>query len=274
MPSASLLDLDSKKNAIETCLEALIPPVKDHLLFSAARYSLFGPGKRLRPLIVVLTAESFGADPELALYPACALEMVHTYSLIHDDLPCMDDDDLRRGRPTLHKVYPEGHAVLTGDFLLTFAFEVLCRSPQLNADQKLDLIRSLSLGSGEKGMIGGQVDDIAWAQSNHQPNLPEFAQMQAKKTAALFMTALEMGAIVAGIEETDRCILLQIGQNIGLAFQFADDLADGDGITLLLGSEETKRRVQSFFDTSEQLISLLSHPVPALSQFFRILLKL
>jgi geranylgeranyl diphosphate synthase, type II len=273
MPSASLLDLESKKKAIEDCLEALIPPIDHHLLFSAARYSLLGQGKRLRPLLVILSAESFGADVELAMYPACALEMIHTYSLIHDDLPCMDDDDLRRGRPTLHKVYPEGHAVLTGDFLLTYAFEVLCQSPGLTAEQKLLLVQSLSLGAGEKGMVGGQVDDIAWSRSNYQPSRSELEQMQIKKTSSLFMTALDLGAIVAGVDETDRKTLLQIGQTMGLAFQFADDLADGDGITLLLGPEETKRQVQSLFASGEQLMNHLSQPVPLLSQFFRHLLK-
>jgi len=269
---ASLLDIEGKREWIEKTLSSCIPEIKDHHLFAAARYSLLNPGKRLRPLLILLTAESFGADPELAIYPACAMEMVHTYSLIHDDLPCMDNDDLRRGRPTLHKVYPEGHAVLTGDFLLTYAFEVLCQSPSLSAEQRLDLVRSLSLASGEKGMVGGQVFDIAWCKAEYQPTWPELAEMQIKKTAALFACALEMGAIIANAPTTDRKHLLTIGREIGLAFQLADDLADGDGITLLFGVEETKRHIEDLLNSAERLIESLSRPVPALIAFFHNLL--
>ncbi len=269
-----LVDIDSKREQIEQTLASFIPNETDHRLFAAARYSLLGPGKRLRPLLLLLTAESFGAETEPALYPACALEMIHTYSLIHDDLPCMDDDDLRRGRPTLHKVYPEGHAVLTGDFLLTYAFQVLCQSPSLSPEQRLDLVRALTIGAGEKGMIGGQVSDILWSQTKYRPSWPELAEMQIKKTAALFATALEMGAIVANAPEDDRQILLTIGHEIGLAFQLTDDLADGDGSTLLLGIGETRRHIQDLLQSAERLTESLSRPIPLLILFFHKLLNL
>lgn len=261
-------NLDQKRKRIEETLSQLIPDHKDHALFRAARYSLFSSAKRLRPLLTLICTETLGADPELALYPACALEMVHTYSLIHDDLPCMDDDDTRRGQPTLHKVYPEGHAVLTGDFLLTYSFEVLTMSPNLTAEQRLGLVRSLAIGAGEVGMIGGQVLDIAWAQSNFKPSWEELSNVQIKKTAALFMTALEMGAIIADCSENDRQLLVRIGKKIGLAFQIVDDIIDGDGTSELLGVDQAKAHVRTLFRNVEELLSQLSVPSTQLHILF------
>jgi geranylgeranyl diphosphate synthase, type II len=158
----AILDLQSyiapRIQRIDETLDALVrarPSFPHRDLFAAARYSLLSPGKRMRPLLAIATAEIYDIPQEQVLIPACALEMVHTYSLIHDDLPCMDDDDLRRGRPTLHKVYGEGQAVLAGDFLLTYAFEVLSSLPFLSAEQKIDLVRCLSSHAGSEGMIGG-----------------------------------------------------------------------------------------------------------------------
>src|SRR3990167_4636293 len=128
---------------IEARLRELIPS-RDETIFEAARYSLLSSGKRLRPLLTLATASTFGVDPLLALDPACAIEMIHTYSLIHDDLPCMDNDDLRRGKPTLHKVYGDAMALLTGDYLLTFAFEVIAQAPFLTDGQKLQMVQVLS----------------------------------------------------------------------------------------------------------------------------------
>ncbi len=268
MPSASLTIIEQKKERIEETLSLLIPDQKANTLFEAARYSLLAPSKRLRPLLTLICAETLGADPELALYPACALEMVHTYSLIHDDLPCMDDDDMRRGQPTLHKVYPEGHAVLTGDFLLTFSFEVLTRSPGLSAEQRLELVRLLSIGAGEIGMIGGQVLDLSWARSEYKPTWPELSHVLLKKTATLFATALEMGAIVANSSEIDRRLLVRIGHEIGLAFQIVDDLIDGDGAAELLGEEKAKLHVQALFKSVEETLSKLSKPSTHLHALF------
>ena len=156
-------------------------------LFLAARYSLLSSGKRLRPMLVLAVCESFGIDQDHALIPACALEMIHTYSLIHDDLPCMDDDDLRRGQPTLHKVYPEWHALLTGDFLLTYAFELLSTAPLLDTHQKLDLIKSLAKHAGAHGMIGGQMIDLLSKEQTVDWKVLE--QMHLGKTAGLIVAA-------------------------------------------------------------------------------------
>jgi geranylgeranyl diphosphate synthase type II len=150
--------VQSCKESIERTLDQLLTPPEGPFsyVFHAARYSLLSPGKRLRPLLVIASGEAFGASIEKTLIPACALEMIHTYSLIHDDLPSMDNDDLRRGKPTLHKVYPEGQAILAGDLLLTRSFETLASSPNLTPQQIVDMIGVLSMQAGGMGMIGGQ----------------------------------------------------------------------------------------------------------------------
>ncbi len=217
---------------VEQALEQLLPeqPQAPHaMLFTAARYSLLSSAKRLRPLIVLATARAFGISPSRALQPACALEMIHTYSLIHDDLPAMDNDDLRRGRPTLHKVYPEGHAILTGDYLLTYAFELIGTSPDLSAQQRILLLSSLAKGAGAEGMIGGQVVDLQLAHENASPSWEILRFMHLKKTAALLTTAFEFGPIIANANPQEIEILRNCGWSLGLAFQVVDDILDVTG---------------------------------------------
>lgn len=193
-------------------------------LFEAAKYSLLGPGKRLRPLFVLSILSGYGIPIHLAVDPACAIEMVHTYSLIHDDLPCMDNDDLRRGRPTLHKVYPEGLAVLVGDFLLTYAFEILSSAPKISQAQKLDLVNILAKRAGAKGMIGGQVVDLASEGQSIGWDTLHF--MHLHKTAALFTACLEFGGILCTVPKVDQESLRSCGQALGVAFQVIDDLLE------------------------------------------------
>lgn len=193
-------------------------------LFEAARYSLLGAGKRLRPIMTLATTQVLGGDIQQALSPACTLEMIHTYSLIHDDLPCMDNDDYRRGKPTVHKKYSEGHAVLTGDYLLTYAFEVLANDPHLTADQKVKLIHVLSKRSGGEGMIGGQVMDIA-CEGRHV-NLDTLRLLHSYKTGALITASIEFGGILANVSDEYLSHLQEFGKNIGLAFQVIDDILD------------------------------------------------
>ena len=243
----------------EERLSELVPNVETNALFAAARYSLFAPSKRLRPLFLLQIAECYGADPECALNPACALEMVHTYSLIHDDLPCMDDDDMRRGKPSLHKAYPEGHAMLTGDFLLTFAFEILASSPVLNAEQRLALIQTLSRCAGVEGMAGGQADDLKWQRTGYRPNWQELSHMLYKKTAALFSCAFEMGGIVAGAPPDDLDLLQDAGMAYGLAFQIQDDIADQDGAYRLLELEAAS-------NFSRELLASAKSSLPSVCQ--------
>lgn len=218
---------------LEKRLAELIPARKE-TIFEAVRYSLLSGGKRIRPQLVLATASTFGVDSAIALDPACALEMVHTYSLIHDDLPCMDNDDLRRGKPTLHKAYGEAIAVLTGDYLLTFAFEVLSQAPHLSPLQKLQMIQVLSHCSGAPGMIGGQVIDI---ESEHKAiNEETLLNMHHGKTGALIRAAIQMGAIAAS-QPHDSPLLLSIAQELGLSFQLQDDLLDATSTTTTLGKK-------------------------------------
>ncbi len=213
-------------------LDRLIPD--SHIaLYAAARYSLLSPGKRLRPTLVLGAAATFGADLEKALDPACAIEMVHTYSLIHDDLPCMDDDDLRRGRPTLHKVFPEGIALLAGDYLLTYSFEVIANAPKLTSEQRLHLSQILALAAGSQGMIGGQAADISSV--GGQIEEAALLEMHRGKTGALLAAALQFGAVVAEAPPTAFPQLSALGFEIGLAFQFLDDLLDATASKEVLG---------------------------------------
>lgn len=217
------------KDLIEKRLEELIPSSSE-TIYKAARYSLLGGGKRIRPLIVLTVASSYGAALDLALDPACAVEMIHTYSLIHDDLPCMDDDDLRRGKPTLHKQFNEAIALLTGDYLLTYAFEVIGESPRLSADQKLQLVQTLAKRAGAKGMIGGQVIDIeSQGKTIHSSTL---IAMHEGKTASLLSACFEFGAIIANVSSSP---LQKLGADLGLIYQFQDDFLNATSTTEELG---------------------------------------
>lgn len=218
--------LEKQSQIIEKELNRLVPlrHGPHGQLFESARYALLGGGKRLRPILAITTARMLGGDAELALSPACTLEMIHTYSMIHDDLPCMDDDDYRRGRLTVHKKYSEGHAVLTGDFLLTYAFEVLATDPRLSADKKSQLIAILARQSGSEGMIGGQVMDLAF--EGQKINLDTLRLLHRNKTAALLTASIEFGGIIANASPPHLECLRHFGEAIGLAFQVVDDILD------------------------------------------------
>jgi len=218
--------LKEKSTLIDKQLESLIPndDTACKELYLAARYALLNGGKRIRPIITLAVTEALGAPASLALTPACALEMIHCYSLIHDDLPCMDDDDFRRGQPTVHKVYNEAHAVLTGDYLLTYSFEVITQSPDLTAEQKLELISTLTMRCAGKGLIGGQVMDIQAV--GKQLTLNELKEIHRAKTGALLLASIEFGAIIGGATDSERSALNTFGENIGLAFQVIDDVID------------------------------------------------
>ncbi len=220
------------EKTLKEILHSFLHDAENPLLFEAASYSLLNPGKRLRPLLVLAAVESLGGPLEAALYPACAIEILHTYSLIHDDLPCMDDDDLRRGKPTLHKIYPEGQAVLTGDVLLTLAFEVLASAPGLLPHTALELIKILSEKAGGKGMILGQSLDLLG--ENKTLSWKELSLIHKKKTADLIGACLEFGAVLSD-RSSLRPALRKIGENIGLSFQIVDDILDIEGDPVLLG---------------------------------------
>ena len=211
-------------------LEELLPKREGlhFLLFEGAHYSLMLPGKRLRPLLLLSILKDYNVPIEKGLDVACALEMIHTYSLIHDDLPCMDDDDLRRGKPSLHKVYGEGAAVLVGDFLLTYAFETLATC---GASQEITAI--IAKAAGGHGMIGGQLVDILFEGKEVDWNILQF--MYLGKTAALFSAALECGALLSGAPLKEQEALKKCGELYGVVFQMQDDILDVTSDTSTLG---------------------------------------
>jgi geranylgeranyl diphosphate synthase type II len=197
-------------------------------LQEAMAYSLLAPGKRLRPILVLMATEAAGGKREQGMPAAIAVEMVHTYSLIHDDLPAMDDDDMRRGRPTCHKKFGEAMAILAGDALLTGAFETLARLLPATAAA---CVRELAIGAGAAGMVGGQVDDLQFERTV-SGTLSDLEQIHATKTGALITACLRMGAFVAqgGESNAETLVVLdQYGRSFGLAFQITDDLLDVEG---------------------------------------------
>ncbi|MEJ5366632.1 MAG: polyprenyl synthetase family protein, partial [Desulfosoma sp.] len=204
----------------------------------AARYSLFAGGKRLRPILCLAAADLAGGSPEAVMPAACALEMVHTYSLIHDDLPAMDNDDFRRGRPTNHRVYGEAVAILAGDLLLTEAFGLLaCPSVEgcgaVPAERRLQAVAILARASGAQGMIGGQVIDLE--SESRDVDLATVEYMHIRKTGALICASLEMGSVLAGASPDTVEALARYGRHLGLAFQITDDLLDVEGDPRLMG---------------------------------------
>ncbi|TPK95173.1 polyprenyl synthetase family protein [Mesorhizobium sp. B2-4-14] len=194
-------------------------------LMAAMRHGVLNGGKRLRPFLVMESAALFSADGEAALRVAAALESVHCYSLIHDDLPAMDDDDLRRGQPTVHKAFDEATAILAGDALLTLAFDILAsEATMLPAERRVALVLALTRAAGAGGMVGGQKLDLEAERT--PPDEAGIIRLQAMKTGALIRFACEAGAIIAGASAEDRERLAEFGSAIGLAFQLADDLLD------------------------------------------------
>ena len=206
----------------------------------ACSYVLTNGGKRIRPTLVYAAAQALGhkghgADLD---HVACALEMIHTYSLVHDDLPAMDDDDLRRGRPSCHKAFNEATAILAGDALQAWAFELLADAPGFNAAQRVALIKSLAKAAGLQGMVGGQAMDIAATNSN--VNLQQLQSMHAFKTGAIIRAALTMGGIAANASAEQLSALDTYGTHIGLAFQVVDDILDVEGNAETLGKTQGK----------------------------------
>ncbi len=222
----------------EIVSESKVAPDCPPRLAEAMRYSLLGGGKRLRPVLCLLAAEACGGDPSAAMPAACAVEMVHTYSLIHDDLPSMDDDDLRRGRPTCHKQFDEATAILAGDGLLTLAFEVVARGTR-PVEAAVACMLALAEGAGPAGMVGGQMADLQ-AEGRDDPTVEALEAIHRRKTGALLKAALKMGGIVAGADPTILRALDVYGHAVGLAFQIVDDLLDVEGDEAKLGKRVKK----------------------------------
>jgi geranylgeranyl diphosphate synthase, type II len=218
--------LAARARLVERALDARFPRQASRLR-QAMRYSLLAGGKRIRPVLALAAGEVCGVRPRLVLPFACALEMIHTYSLVHDDLPAMDDDALRRGKPTSHKVYGEGLAILVGDALLTEAFRVMAAARGVSPARTLGAVAEVAAAAGEAGMVGGQALDLAAERS--RASFARVRDIHRRKTGALLRSAVRVGALVAGAEARVLRRLTAYGEHLGLAFQIADDILDAAG---------------------------------------------
>ena len=244
---AEMKELWKKRQSLVECAlqeELAKTPVLDDTLRASMAYSLMAGGKRLRPVLLMAAADAVGVDGTKFLPVACGLEMIHTYSLIHDDLPAMDNDDLRRGKPTNHVVYGEGIAILAGDALLTLAFSVILRQRDVPAEALLRVVDEISRAAGAEGMVGGQVLDLA--AENHRISMEELRRVHMGKTGALFRAALRSGAILADATEEQLAALTAYAEHFGLAFQITDDILDvigtAEDIGKPVGSDEKNHK--------------------------------
>ncbi|UCD83630.1 MAG: polyprenyl synthetase family protein [Deltaproteobacteria bacterium] len=257
--------LAEKRKTIEKALDSYLPPAsrKPTTIHQAMRYSIFGGGKRIRPILTLASAEAVGGESEVALPIACAIELIHTYSLIHDDLPAMDNDDLRRGKPTAHKAFGEAVAILVGDALLTEAFRLIATKnfrAKIKAGTVLKIIGEIATACGSSGMVGGQVVDIESTGLKLKPAKLEYLHLH--KTADLIRVSVTSGGRVGGGTSQHLSALSTYGRTVGLAFQITDDIQDFDskqdiGTTLgekkasypvVLGMSESKRRATELID--------------------------
>lgn len=235
-----------KLQLVEAELAKIIPAkmALAERLCEAMNYSLLAGGKRLRPVLLMAAADAVGGRGERFLRTACAIEMIHTYSLIHDDLPAMDDDDYRRGKLTNHKVFGDGMAVLAGDALLTLAFEVMAAQEGITAAQGLQVVREMSRAAGPNGMVGGQAIDLL--SEDKQIDQATLQKMHMAKTGALFLAAIRCGAILGGADARQLAALSTYAEKFGLAFQITDDILDVTGsqekIGKPVGSDERNHK--------------------------------
>ena len=261
---------------VNTALDGLLPRAQgpEARLLAAIRYSALDGGKRLRPFFTLEVGRMFDADEASLLRTACAIECVHTYSLIHDDLPVMDDDDLRRGRPTLHREYDEATALLAGDALLTFAFEILAE-PATHSDPQMrcKLISGLAKAAGALGMVAGQAADMAGGDIGS--DLIAVTRMNRQKTGALINYSVDAGALIGCASEAEKTALSRYAHDIGLAFQMVDDLLDAEGVVrdtgkavgkdkargkvnfvTVLGADATRERITTLADQAKRHLAM------------------
>ncbi len=226
--------------SVDAALERLLPAesAPPSSIHTAMRYSVFAGGKRIRPILCIETARIFNGDVSTAHYPACAIEFIHTYSLIHDDLPALDNDDLRRGKPTCHKKFGEAIAILAGDALLTLAFESIGATP-VAAERRVAILTEIATSAGTvNGMVGGQVADIEAEGRRVEPQMLEY--IHRSKTAALIRASITAGALCAGANDDDVARLRRFGETIGWAFQVTDDILDVEESSAALGKTAGK----------------------------------
>lgn len=286
--------MKEKRELIDSYLESYFSiPSEPFVLHEAMRYSLFAGGKRIRPILALASYEACGGNPKDIVPYATALELIHTYSLIHDDLPSMDNDDLRRGKPTNHKVFGEAMAILAGDALLTEAFLMLSNNPHsssLKLSDLIKIIREVSLASGVHGMVGGQALDIF--SENIEPDKDTLNFIHLHKTAALITASVRMGAILANIKEKKLKALTEYGTGIGLAFQIIDDILDIEGnaeelgktagsdikmkkmtYPALCGTEKSRQKAKDLISDAIDSLKIFSSEADQLRKIARYLLK-
>ena len=250
---------EEKVELVNTALAEHMPKAseKPAHLHEAMRYAVLGGGKRLRPLLCLAAAESVGSKTEQALIPAVALELLHAYTLVHDDLPAMDDDDLRRGQPTVHKKFGEATAILTGDALLTLSFEMLAQQGSAK------LVNELATATGSRGVIGGQEVDLALVDSRLSEDDLEY--IHGNKTAKLFVASVRLGCLAGGGDATALAALTNYGENVGRAYQLIDDYNDGDGAVELYGAATTSQKAESYLVAARGALEALSGPADGLT---------
>ncbi|MFH1701944.1 MAG: polyprenyl synthetase family protein [Nitrospirota bacterium] len=286
--------LKEKRELIDSYLESYFSiPSEPFVLHEAMRYSLFAGGKRIRPILALASYEACGGNPKDIVPYATSIELIHTYSLIHDDLPSMDNDDLRRGKPTNHKVFGEAMAILAGDALLTEAFLMLSNnlhSSSLKPSDLIKIIREVSLASGVHGMVGGQALDIF--SENIEPDKDTLNFIHLHKTAALITASVRMGAILANIKEKKLKALTEYGTGIGLAFQIIDDILDIEGnveelgktagsdikmkkmtYPALCGTEKSRQKAKDLLSDAIDSLKIFSSEADQLRKIARYLLK-
>ncbi len=270
-----------KADQIDQRLKKLIPIDPSLLqseLFEAANYSLHSGGKRLRPILLLALLDTFNEDSKKGLDVACAIEMVHTYSLIHDDLPCMDNDDMRRNKPSLHKAFSPWLALLTGDYLLTYSFEVIANS-KLSDAVKTKIISLLASRIGAYGLIGGQYVDLK--SENELIDWQKLKFMHVHKTASLFSLCLECGAIILNRNENEIRSFYEFGKNLGFAYQIMDDISDFKTASdekkatavSLIGLKDAQKEVQDLFENALSILKSLKLPSDLLKNLAYKLLK-
>jgi geranylgeranyl diphosphate synthase type II len=247
------LDRQSKK--IDRALDATLPSPRElpSSLHEAMRYAVFSGGKRVRPILTLAACEAVGGSDKDALAAACALELIHNYSLVHDDLPCMDNDDLRRGRPTCHKKFSEMTAVLAGDALLTLAFQILHSTNGDGAKdsrRKLAVARLIAEAVGSRGMVGGQAVDMEFQKK--ELDLPTIEYINTHKSGALIAVSTRAGAILGGGTERQVEALHRYGKNLGLLFQIIDDILDREGYAEVIGMHEAGREAERLLEKAKK----------------------
>lgn len=235
---------------IETALDRFLPKPSQHsgLVHEAMRYSVLEGGKRIRPLLCLSVCEVLGGDEQEALIAGCAIEFIHSYSLIHDDLPCMDNDELRRGKPTCHKKFGEAIALLAGDALLTLAFETIAKLQDPKKSQRLTM--ELAQAAGTAGMVGGQVMELVT--DPKEINLPMIDAIHILKTGQLIKTSCLAGAVIAGANPDEERHILKFGEYLGFAFQIIDDILDGDGYLRFMSAHEARDKAAEVIDQGKK----------------------